>query len=156
MTSSFLLLRQRQMISSLVILARTWLRRFPNPRMIRTHSATFRKKNKLVSMYLYLPTLTEILQEIRNLNPNKRGNDQLQTRLIRDAAPVIAPYLLHVCEVSFRKGVFPNSMKSARVTPLFKTDDPTDPANYRPISVLPTFSKIFERLPHPSGILFRR
>eukprot|EP00732_Lithocolla_globosa_P002355 Lithocolla_globosa_v1_NODE_1526_length_2513_cov_5.229361.p1 type:complete len:461 gc:universal NODE_1526_length_2513_cov_5.229361:2154-772(-) len=105
-------------------------------------------QNKLVSMFLNLPTLGEIITEIRRLNPNKQGNDQLQTRLIRDAAPAIAPFLLHVCKVSFRKGIFPDSMKSARVTPLYKTDNPTDPANYRPISVLPTFSKIFERLYH--------
>eukprot|EP00732_Lithocolla_globosa_P002639 Lithocolla_globosa_v1_NODE_1798_length_2330_cov_3.987692.p3 type:complete len:131 gc:universal NODE_1798_length_2330_cov_3.987692:433-825(+) len=99
-------------------------------------------------MLLTLPTEKELIKEIRRLDPNKRGNDQLQTPLLRDSANVIDPYLLYVIRVSFQKGVFPDSLKIARVTPLYKSDDPTDPANYRPISVLPTFSKIFERLYH--------
>ena len=43
------------------------------------------------------------------------------------------------------KGIFPNALKIARVTLLFKVGDPTDMSNYRPISVLPCFSKILER-----------
>ena len=43
------------------------------------------------------------------------------------------------------KGIFPNALKIARVTLLFKVGDPSDMINYRPISVLPCFSKILER-----------
>ncbi len=46
------------------------------------------------------------------------------------------------------KGVFPNALKIARVSPIFKAGDRTDPGNYRPISVLPTVSKINERIVH--------
>ena len=44
------------------------------------------------------------------------------------------------------QGFFPNELKLADVTPVFKKDDATLVKNYRPISVLPTVSKVFERL----------
>ena len=47
---------------------------------------------------------------------------------------------------SIEKGVFPDALKIARVTPLFKGGDPGDTSNYRPISVLCCFSKILERV----------
>jgi hypothetical protein len=42
-------------------------------------------------------------------------------------------------------GVFPENLKTAKVTPIYKTGDPSDVSNYRPISVLTCFSKILER-----------
>ena len=44
------------------------------------------------------------------------------------------------------KGVFPDALKIARVTPLFKGGDPSNISNYRPISVLPCFSEILEHI----------
>ena len=47
---------------------------------------------------------------------------------------------------SFSSGVFPESLKIAKVIPVFKAGDVKHVANYRPISVLPNISKIFEKL----------
>ena len=47
---------------------------------------------------------------------------------------------------TFQTGVFPDELKLADITPTYKKEDPTNVKNYRPISVLPTVSKIFERL----------
>ena len=44
------------------------------------------------------------------------------------------------------KGVFSDNLKLADVTPVFKKDDPFDKINYRPVCVLPTRSKIYEKL----------
>ena len=41
---------------------------------------------------------------------------------------------------------FPDSLKKADITPVYKKDDPTDKVNYRPVSVLPLLSKIFEKV----------
>ena len=43
-------------------------------------------------------------------------------------------------------GSFPDACKTAKVKPLFKKSSKTDPSNYRPISLLPFFSKVFERV----------
>ena len=44
------------------------------------------------------------------------------------------------------KEAFPTQLKCAQVTPIFKKDDPFTEKNYRPVSILPTLSKIYERL----------
>ena len=52
-------------------------------------------------------------------------------------------YLFHI---SLESGIFPNKLKIARVIPLYKDGDPANISNYRPISVLPCFSKMLERI----------
>ena len=52
-------------------------------------------------------------------------------------------YLLNL---SIEKGIFPDDLKIAKVTPIYKADDKSDLSNYRPISVLSCFSKILERM----------
>ena len=54
--------------------------------------------------------------------------------------------MLHVFNLSIVKGIFPDDLKIARVTPVFKRGDKKDLENYRPISVLPCFSEILERI----------
>ena len=48
--------------------------------------------------------------------------------------------------LSFSNGIVPDQMKIARVVPLFKADDQSLFTNYRPVSVLPSFSKFLERI----------
>ena len=58
----------------------------------------------------------------------------------------IAAPLAHICNLSFENAVVPSDMKIANVTPLFKCEARDDFSNYRPISLLPNFSKILEKL----------
>ena len=44
------------------------------------------------------------------------------------------------------EGIFPSELKLEKIVPLFNTGDPQDPNNYRPISILPALSKVFEKL----------
>ena len=53
---------------------------------------------------------------------------------------------MHIFNLSISKGIFPDKLKIAKVTPIFKSGDSTVLTNYRPISVLPCFSKILERI----------
>ena len=57
---------------------------------------------------------------------------------------MVHPFL-YICNLSFSKRVFPDEMKIAKVVPLFKSDDNTF-NNHRPVSLLPQFSKILEKL----------
>ena len=59
---------------------------------------------------------------------------------------LVHPLAMHICNISFRTGVFPSRMKIAKVIPMFKSGTKTDVTNYRPISLLPQFSKILEKL----------
>ena len=86
---------------------------------------------------------------LRSLKTNKAiGLDKLSARLLKDAADVIAPVLTALINRSFTDGVFPEVWKSAKVTALFKDGDKSLKDNYRPISILPTISKIIERAAH--------
>ena len=58
---------------------------------------------------------------------------------------IVRPFV-HICNVSFQTGVFPDKMKIAKVVPLFKSGEKNVFTNYRPISLLPQFSKILEKL----------
>ena len=53
---------------------------------------------------------------------------------------------MHVFNLSLEKRIFPDNLKIARVTPIVKAGDENEMGNYRPISVLPCFSKILERI----------
>ena len=54
--------------------------------------------------------------------------------------------LQYVFTLFFEKSIFPNDLKIAKITPIFKAGDNTELSNYRPISALPCFSKILERV----------
>ena len=62
--------------------------------------------------------------------------------------------LAKVINTSFNQGVFPNALKVARVVPIHKDGTKTDVSNYRPISLLSSFSKIYEKLMHTRIIGF--
>ena len=62
--------------------------------------------------------------------------------------------LLHVISLLFLKGIFPKEMKIAKVIPLYKNDNNMTVYNYRPISILPVFSKLLERLMYNRLISF--
>jgi len=64
-------------------------------------------------------------------------------KLISD---VIANNLKVIFNNALSNGLFPNDLKKALITPLFKKGDKSDPNNYRPISILPNISKVFEKI----------
>ena len=61
------------------------------------------------------------------------------------AATIVSPSLTLVFAKSIETGIFPDEWKLARVTPIFKKGERDDPNNYRPISVIPSVAKIFEK-----------
>ena len=74
------------------------------------------------------------------------GLDKIPNKLLKMAADVIAPSLTEIFTKSIHTGIFPNEWKEARVSPVYKNGAKHDPSNYRPISVIPTVSKIFEKI----------
>uniref|UniRef100_A0A672GUJ2 Reverse transcriptase domain-containing protein n=1 Tax=Salarias fasciatus TaxID=181472 RepID=A0A672GUJ2_SALFA len=66
--------------------------------------------------------------------------------LIKQITDVVIEPFKYICNLSFTTGTFPESMKIAKVIPLFKKGNKNDVSNYRPISLLPQLSKILEKL----------
>jgi retron-type reverse transcriptase len=58
---------------------------------------------------------------------------------------VLSKPISDLVNLSFNTGIFPDILKCSQIVPIFKTGNETDVANYRPISILPTLSKIFEK-----------
>ena len=91
-------------------------------------------------------TTQQTLKLIQAISANKAtGIDGLSARLVKIAAPAIAPSLTKLMNICITTGVFPSAWKVARITPLHKSGDKLNKTNYRPISVLPILSKVLER-----------
>jgi exonuclease III len=89
----------------------------------------------------------EIEKIIKSLkSSNSAGYDEINTRLLKLVSPYILSPLTHICNSSLRTGIFPTRLKYASVIPIYKKGDTQLMSNYRPISILTTFSKIVEKI----------
>ncbi len=87
------------------------------------------------------------MNTIRSLkSKNSSGHDGISTKLIKKRSPFIVSPLTHICNKLITSGIFPERMKYAIVNPLFKKGEKTELTNYRPISILSSFSKIIEKV----------
>ena len=82
---------------------------------------------------------------ISSLKNSKQGTHNIPVRLIKQYSNILAPILCDIINECFTTGKFPNILKHAHITPILKGGDSLNCKNYRPISVLPFFSKVFER-----------
>ena len=98
------------------------------------------------SFYLFNVTVDECLKIISKLKLTRTSMNHIPISIFKNIKELIAPTLTKLINSSFHRGIFPNSMKKARVTPIFKKGDSKLCSNYRPISSLPFLSKIYERL----------
>ena len=86
---------------------------------------------------------TNVMQIINNLpNKNSCGFDGISTIVMKSIKNVILKPLTLIINQIINTGVFPNKLKIAKITPIFKKDDRTLLTNYRPISLLPIFPKV--------------
>ena len=93
------------------------------------------------------PPVSVVRKLLAKINERKAaGLDNIPSRLLKMAGNIIAPSLTQIFIKSINTGIFPTEWKLARVTPIVKKDKRDDPNNYRPISVIPTVAKIFEKI----------
>ena len=88
----------------------------------------------------------DIRKALKNLDSTKApGPDGIPTKVLKDCAEELIPNLTDLFNTSLTEGIVPQEWKEANVVPVLKKGDPTNPSNYRPISLLPIISKILER-----------
>ena len=89
----------------------------------------------------------DIEREILSIPQNKSyGLYSCPTRILSCAKHILSGPLADIFNMSVQKGVFPSKLKEAKVIPVYKSDDETEPGNYRPISLLSVFNRLFEKL----------
>ena len=113
------------------------------------HPSILKIKEKVIlSTFNFIePSLDEVEKEIKALNPKKANTfNNIPTKILKENVDIFCPVLYKLVVEAFQTGVFPDELKLADITPTYKKEDPTNTKHYRPISVLPTVSKIFERL----------
>ena len=87
--------------------------------------------------------------ELRKLKRKKStGIDDIPPSVLKDAANVLAKPLTRIINLSLQTGVFPTDWKVSKITPIHKSNAIDCIENYRPISVIPSISKIIERVTH--------
>ena len=106
---------------------------------------TFIKRNPQ-SMAIMPIIQDDVINVIRNLKASSPGWDSISAVVVKATYTCFIEPLTHILNLSVMYGVFPSELKLAKVIPLFKANDPMLFSNYRPVSVLPVFSEIFERI----------
>ena len=89
----------------------------------------------------------EIYNIIMTFKNNKSpGYDNIGPSILKEICPEITNPLAHIFNLSFTTGVVPDSLKLAKVIPVYKKGEKNEPGNYRPISLLSVFDKVLEKL----------
>jgi hypothetical protein len=92
-------------------------------------------------------TLAEITKTMNKINPNTASDIyKIKPAILREITPFLAPILTHLFNKSIDEHEYPDSLKVTKVIELYKSKEKTNPANYRPISLLPIIAKIFDTL----------
>ena len=99
------------------------------------------------TLFLVPTTHNEIFDIIKILDINKStGPNSIPVFILKIFNCFFSEHLSNIINLSFTTGLFPDLCKIAKVIPIFKGDDESMCENYRPISLLPIFSKIFEKV----------
>lgn len=97
------------------------------------------------SAFLFPTTVHEIVSSVMSLRNSMCTNvDDLQIQPVQYVIDTIAPILEHVINLMFVVGIFPKQLQMSKVTVIYKGDDINNLSNYRPISIIPVFSKCIE------------
>lgn len=97
------------------------------------------------TMFLRPTDETEVTNIINDLRSCAPGPDGIPSSILKETSIYFSTILTHLINLSFSEGYFPDELKIAKIKPLFKSGNTKSINNYRPISLLPSFSKIFEK-----------
>ena len=91
----------------------------------------------------------KISKILHNINDSKSpGFDNIAGKFLRDGGEIISKYIADIFNLSILLSKFPDQCKKAKIRPIFKKGSKLEAVNYRPISLLPLISKVFEKCIH--------
>lgn len=119
--------------------------------IIKNHGQTesgWTMENKVMqSMFLGDISENQIISVVaKTKNKMSADSDGIDMKIVKMTIDCISKPLCYIYNLSFKTGVFPDKMKTAKVIPLFKAGDKYSFNNYRPVSILPQFSKVLLKL----------
>ena len=105
-------------------------------------------KSKNISSFSFQPvSIDKVKDIIKTLNTKKPCPDSgIPVKLIKMNEDIFSRLIFQNFNQSLVNGEFPHCLKQAEVIPVFKKEEKLDKSNYRPVSILPVISKIYERL----------
>jgi hypothetical protein len=98
------------------------------------------------TLSLHLSCVEEVAGIITDMKSSSPGYDEVSAFLLKISVKNTAPSIMQIVNASLETGIYPNSLKTAKVIPIFKSGDDKAVNNYRPISLLPTVGKITEKV----------
>ena len=106
-----------------------------------------KSKKSIEKFELKEVTCNEVYKIIMSLsNKKSKGPDNISNYLLKKVSPYIIKDITTCVNKSFKENCFPSLIKTAKINPIFKKGEPEDPNNWRPISQLSPFSKVYEKL----------
>ena len=106
-------------------------------------------QNHRKSFFMTPVTPGDVINASKHLkSKTSQGVDNISSKLVKSIIGEIASPLCHIFNLSLQSGIVPDDMKLAKVVPVFKKGDNQLFTNYRPISILPAFSKLLEKIVH--------
>ena len=120
------------------------------------HFTDYLRNIDLKDSFFFTPVVRqEIENEIVTLPRNKAyGLYSCPIDLLKASRYLISDHLAYLINYSINTGAYPSKLKLSKVVPIFKSDDDSDPNNYRPIALLSVFNRIFEKLIYKRLISF--
>ena len=118
-----------------------------NNKNLNNNSDEFRKympPSTINTIFLSECTEDEVSQIINQLQNGKASDFPI--KVIKKLSPILTPVLCSQFNNLMANGVFPSILKTGKITPVYKKDDEQLIENYRPVSTLPIFGKIFEKI----------
>ena len=107
-----------------------------NDKIVNQDTFSFKPTSKL-----------DIDKKVQLINPKKPStSDSIPSKILKISSEVSADTLHNLFNDMLKTGNFPDNLKLADITPVFKKKNPLHKVNYRPVSVLPSISKVFEKL----------
>ena len=105
-----------------------------------------KRKNIWVNIqFQHLVTTEDFLKEINKLD-SKKSSTGVSISLLKENVDVFAPKLTEIFNSCISKGIFPDELKVADISPIFKSVDSTAKKNYQPVIILKSVSKLFEKM----------